>query len=136
MQTIAISTIISAPIDKVWDYYTKPEHITHWNFASDDWCCPRATNDLRPGGSFSSRMEARDGSVVFDFEGIYDVVQNLQHIKYHMSDGRQVDTAFSESDGKTTVATIFDAENENTLELQQNGWQSILNNFKSYVEKS
>lgn len=131
---ITIETIISAYTKKVWEYYSAPEHITKWNFASDDWHCPSAENDLRTGGKFKSRMEAKDGSFGFDFEGVYDEVVDHKKIAYTMPDSRQVTTYFENLGDKTKVTTTFDAENENSVEMQRTGWQSILNNFKQYVE--
>lgn len=131
---ITIEALVSADIKKVWDYYTKPDHITKWNFASDNWHCPKAENDLRVGGKFKSRMEAKDGSFGFDFEAIYDEVINHKKIAYTMPDSRQVIINFENFEGKTKVTTTFDAENENSIELQKNGWQAILDNFKKYVE--
>jgi uncharacterized protein YndB with AHSA1/START domain len=133
---ITIESIISANTKKVWDYYTLPEHITKWNFASDDWHCPKAENDLRVGGKLKSRMEAKDGSFGFDFEAIYDEVINHKKISYNLTDGRQVITFFENQNGKTKVTTTFDAETQNSVELQRNGWQSILDNFKKYVESN
>lgn len=131
---ITIETTISANIDKIWEYWTRPEHITKWNFASDDWHCPSAENDLKVGGKFSSRMEAKDGSFGFDFEGIYDEVIEHKKIAYSMADNRQAITNFDEQGSNTKVTTIFDAENEDPVEMQRTGWQTILNNFKKYVE--
>ena len=133
---ITIESVISGSTKKVWDYYTLPEHITKWNFASDDWHCPKAENDLRVGGKLKSRMEAKDGSFGFDFEAIYDEVINHKKISYNLTDGRQVITAFENQNGKTKVTTTFDAETQNSVELQRNGWQAILDNFKEYVESN
>lgn len=133
-EKIKIETTISADIKKVWDYYTKPEHITKWNFASDDWHCPKAENDLRVGGKLKSRMEAKDGSFGFDFEAIYDEVVEHKKISYTMTDGREAITNFKYQNGKTKVTTTFDAENENPVDMQRSGWQAILDNFKKYVE--
>ena len=133
---ITIESVISASTKKVWDYYTLPEHITKWNFASDDWHCPKAENDLRVGGKLKSRMEAKDGSFGFDFEAIYDEVINHKKISYNLTDGRQVITVFENQNGKTKVTTTFDAETQNSIELQRNGWQAILDNFKKYVESN
>jgi len=133
---ITIETTISADTKKVWDYYSAPEHITKWNFASDDWHCPSAENDLRTGGKFKSRMEAKDGSFGFDFEGVYDEVVAHKKIAYTMPDGRKVITNFESDGGRTKVTTTFDAENENSVEMQKSGWQSILDNFKKYVESN
>ena len=131
---ITIESVISANTKNVWDCYTLPEHITKWNFASDDWHCPKAENDLRVGGKLKSRMEAKDGSFGFDFEAIYDEVINHKKISYNLTDGRQVITVFENQNGQTKVTTTFDAETQNSVELQRNGWQAILENFKKYVE--
>ena len=133
---INIETLISADVKKVWDCWTKSEHITKWNFASDDWHCPSAENDLKVGGKFKSRMEAKDGSFGFDFEGVYDEVVDHKKIAYTMPDSRQVITYLENLGDKTKVTTTFDAENENPVELQRTGWQSILDNFKKYVESN
>lgn len=133
---IKIETTISAPPQKVWTYWTKPEHITKWNFASDDWQCPRATNDLRTGGKYSARMEAKDGSFGFDFVAVYDEVVDQKKIAYTMEDGRQAITEFQGLGDQTKVMTTFDAETQNPAEMQRQGWQAILNNFKSYTEKN
>lgn len=133
---ITVSAAINAPVAKVWDAWTKPEHITKWNNASEDWHTPKAENDLRKGGAFSSRMEAKDGSMGFDFGGVYDDVKNHELIAYTMGDGRTVSILF-ESEGNTTnVTETFEAESSNPIEMQQGGWQSILDNFKQYAETS
>jgi uncharacterized protein YndB with AHSA1/START domain len=131
---ITVTASIAAALTKVWNCWTMPEHIVHWNFADPSWQCPRAENDLTVGGKYSARMEAKDGSFGFDFEAIYDVVDEHQVITYTMGDGRQATTTFSNDENTTTVTTTFDAETENSVELQQGGWQAILNNFKNYVE--
>lgn len=133
---VIVEAIIAADTIKVWDYWNKPEHITKWNYASDDWHCPKAENDLRIGGKLSSRMEAKDGSIGFDFEAVYDQVIAQKKISYTMSDGRKATTEFERQDDKTKVKTIFDAENDNPVEMQREGWQTILNNFKKYVESN
>lgn len=133
---ITIAAIISADLKKVWNFYSVPEHITKWNFTSDDWHCPKAENDLRVGGKFKSRMEANDGSFGFDFEGVYDEVVVHKKIVYTMPDSRQVITNFENLGDKTNVTTTFDAETENSIELQRTGWQAILDNFKKYVESN
>ena len=133
-QKITVSATINVERDKVWDYYTIPEHITKWNFASDDWQCPSAVNDMRVGGKYSARMEAKDGSFGFDFEAIYDEITDGKSFIYTMPDGRKVDVNF-ESVGNSTEATVtFDAETQNPIEMQRGGWQTILNNFKKYAE--
>jgi uncharacterized protein YndB with AHSA1/START domain len=134
-QKVIVQAIINAPISKVWENWTVPKHITQWNNASDDWHTPHAENDLRVGGKFLSRMEAKDGSFGFDFEGIYSEVTPFKKIKYGLEDGRQVETIFTENGETTKVETTFDAENENPVEMQKDGWQAILNNFKKYVEQ-
>ncbi|MEP6848105.1 MAG: SRPBCC family protein [Acidobacteriota bacterium] len=131
---ITVETNIAADVKKVWEYWTKPEHITKWNFASDDWQCPKAENDLRVGGKMKSRMEAKDGSFGFDFEAVYDEVVENERILYTIADGRQVTTNFDGVANETKVVTIFEAESENPVEMQKGGWQAILNNFKKYVE--
>lgn len=133
-ETITIEATIEAPIEKVWETWTKPEHITQWSFASEDWFTPKAENDLRPGGKFSTRMEAKDGSFGFDFEGTYDEVTDHKLISYSLEDGRKVKIEFEEKGDQTLVKEIFDAETENPVEMQKAGWQAILNNFKKYTE--
>lgn len=131
---ITVSATIEAPIAKAWECYTYPDHITQWNFATDDWQCPVASNDLRVGGTYSARMEAKDGSFGFDFEAIYDVVVTQRELTYTMGDGRQATTLFESQGNETKVTTTFDAENENPVDIQQQGWQMILNNYKKYTE--
>lgn len=131
---INIGTTIAADTNKVWDYWTKPEHITKWNFASPDWHCPSAKNDLRAGGKYSARMEAKDGSFGFDFEAIYDEVVPQKKITYTMGDGRKATTIFENTGGKTKVDITFDAEDQNPIEMQRGGWSAILENFKKYAE--
>jgi uncharacterized protein YndB with AHSA1/START domain len=131
---VKIEAMVAVEREKAWEYYTVPEHIVKWNFASDDWHCPSASTDLHVGGVFSARMEAKDGSSGFDFEGIYDEIVEGEKVVYHMSDGRVVTVTF-ESKGEGTLATVvFDAEMTNSVELQRRGWQAILNNFKKYAE--
>ena len=130
---VKIAATIDADNKKVWDYWNKPEHITKWNFAVDDWHCPSAENDLKVGGKLRSRMEAKDGSFGFDFEGTYDEVVDHKKITYTIADGRKVTTNFENLGGKTQVTTEFEAEGQNPVEMQQQGWQAILNNFKKYA---
>lgn len=133
---ITVETIVNAPVPKVWEYWTKPEHIKKWNNASDDWHTPHAENDLREGGSFSCRMEAKDGSFGFDFGGIYDAVRNNEYIEYTLGDSRKVKIIFAENGNTTQVTESFEAEDQNSIELQKGGWQSILDNFKKYTESN
>lgn len=132
--TIKIETIVAAPVKIVWKSWTQPNHIIHWNFASDDWHCPHAENDLREEGKFVWRMEAKDGSVGFDFVGEYRKVKPNQLIEYTIEDGRKVKITFDEEGNQTHVTEVFEAESQNPLEMQKGGWQAILNNFKKYVE--
>jgi uncharacterized protein YndB with AHSA1/START domain len=132
--TLKVETTIAAPVEKVWQYWTEPKHITQWNNASDDWHTPKAENDLRVGGKFISRMEAKDGSWGFDFTGTYTQITENQRIEYTMEDGRKVQIIFQPQDSGTRVTELFDAEKTHSLEMQQTGWQAILDNFKKYVE--
>ncbi|MBI1307033.1 MAG: activator of HSP90 ATPase [Bacteroidetes bacterium] len=134
MTKITIQTIVNADVQKAWDYYNKPEHIVHWNFASDDWHCPSAEVDLRVGGMMKSRMEAKDGSFGFDFGANYNVVENLKKIVYTIPDGRVVEITFNDQSGKTEIIIVFDAESINPVEMQKSGWQAILNNYSKYTE--
>lgn len=134
MDRITVKTSVKADIDKVWKYWTKPEHITNWNFATDEWICPSAENHLKPNGTFSWRMEAKDGSMGFDFEGTYEKIVDKELISYKMSDGRKVDVEFTPNGTETIVSETFDAEGTNPDEQQREGWQAILGNFKRYVE--
>ncbi|MBG6236035.1 uncharacterized protein YndB with AHSA1/START domain [Pedobacter sp. CAN_A7] len=131
---ITVQTTVSADKSKVWTYYTMPEHITQWNFASDDWQCPAVENDMRVGGKYNARMEAKDGSVGFDFEAVYDDIQEGEEFTYTMLDGRQAHVSFKNLGDETEVTVTFDAEKENNEELQRSGWQAILDNFRNYVE--
>lgn len=134
MERITIQTKIKAPVREVWNYWTDPQHIVNWNQATEDWHTPTAENDLRVGGKFLSRMEARDGSFGFDFGGVYSEVEPHQRIAYTMSDERSVEIDFSEKKGETHIVQSFDPESENSIEMQRQGWQAILDNFKKYVE--
>lgn len=131
---ITVSADINAPVERVWECYNTPEHITQWNFASDDWHCPSAENDLKVGGKLSSRMEAKDGSAGFDFGGTYTEVVENEKVAFDMDDGRKVEVVFAPENGSVKVNVTFDPEEENSRELQQQGWQAILDNFKKYVE--
>ena len=133
---ITVETTINAPLQKVWDCWTDPQHIINWNFASDDWHSPNAENDLHSGGRFVYRMEAKDGSFGFDFTGTYDIVEEGVLIEYTMDDGRKATIKFIAENDTTRIVESFQAEQTNSLELQQNGWQAILNNFKKYVERA
>ena len=132
---LTVETTMEVPVEKAWKYWTEPEHITRWNFASDDWSCPDAHNDLRNGGRFSYRMEARDGSTGFDFSGKYDKVNPGKEIHYSLDDDRRVQVTFSSEGGRTTVKESFEADSNHSPEVQRQGWQAILDNFKNYTER-
>jgi uncharacterized protein YndB with AHSA1/START domain len=133
---ITVSAIIYAPVAKVWESWTNPKHIIHWNNASDDWHTPKAENDLRVGGKFLSRMEACDGSMGFDFTGEYSKIEKFKLIESTLGDGRKLQVHFEPDGSGTRVTEVFEAEHENTVELQRTGWQAILDNFKKHVEAS
>jgi uncharacterized protein YndB with AHSA1/START domain len=133
---ITVTATVNADAKKVWDYYTNPEHITKWNFADPSWQCPSASNDMRVGGKYSARMEAKDGSFGFEFEATYDEVVDGEKFTYTMPDGRQASVSFNENGSETEVEVTFDPEGQNPLEMQKNGWQAILNNFKKYTEEN
>jgi uncharacterized protein YndB with AHSA1/START domain len=134
-EKITVSVIVNTSLSQAWKTFTTPESIVQWNFASDDWCCPRATNDLRVDGSFNYRMESSDGKVGFDFEGKYTKVIPDRQIDYVLGDDRKVSIEFRAIGMQTKVVETFDAETENSLELQKTGWQAILNNFKKQAEQ-
>ena len=134
-KTITVQAVINAPVEQVWKLYTEPEHVMKWNNASNDWHTPRAENDLKVGGKFLYRMEAKDGSSGFDFDGTYKQVIANELIVYSISDGRKVEVTFTKDDNaRTKMDTTFEAESINPIEMQRDGWQAILNNFKIYVE--
>jgi uncharacterized protein YndB with AHSA1/START domain len=131
---IIVDVTVEAPVEKVWECWTEPKHIMQWNTASDDWHTPRATTDLKEGGTFTARMEAKDGSTGFDFQGTFKKVVPHKKLEYVMEDGRMVSITFEGQGVKTRLTETFDAEGENPVEMQRQGWQSILNNFKKYTE--
>lgn len=131
---ITVSVTVNVRVEKAWNYFTQPEHITQWCFAIDAWHAPRAENDLRAGGKFLTRMEAKDGSAGFDFTGVYNEVKLHEFFSYTMEDGRKVKVSFSEKDNATIITETFDPESANPIEMQRNGWQAILENFKKYAE--
>ncbi len=131
---IEVETTINAPVKKVWEHWTDPKHIVQWNHASADWHTTRAENDVRVGGSFVARMEAKDGSFGFDFGGVYDAVIINKYIEYTIGDGRKVQVYFADDGNKTNVKESFEAESTNSADMQKAGWQSILDNFKKYTE--
>lgn len=134
MARITVKSTVKSPAKKVWDLWTDPDHIINWNTASEDWHTPHAENDLKPGGKFLSRMEAKDGSFGFDFSGTYTKVTPHKELNYTLDDGRKVEVNFEEDNGETEVITNFDAETENSVEMQRQGWQAIMDSFKKYAE--
>lgn len=135
MNQVTVQTEVNQPIEQVWDLFTNPKHIINWNFAHESWECPSASNDLQVGGQLQSRMQAKDGSFGFDLIGIYDEIKEQQSLKYHLEDGRNVEVIFENLSGdKTRITENFDPENQNPVDLQKDGWQAILNNFKTYSE--
>lgn len=134
MNQIIITTNIGANIKDVWNYYTTPEHITKWNFADPSWHCPSVSNDMKVGGKYVARMEAKDGSFGFDFETTYDEIIDGERFTYSMVNGRQVTVDFKKNGNQTAVTVSFDPETENPLDMQKRGWQAILDNFKNYAE--
>ncbi|MCF8256235.1 MAG: SRPBCC family protein [Flavobacteriales bacterium] len=133
LQPITITASVAATPQKAWECYTDPAHVIGWNFASDDWHCPSASTDLRAGGRFVARMEAKDGSFGFDFEGIYTQVEPQRSLGYVLADGRNVSVSFRANGDATTVTVTFDPETENSIELQRQGWQAILDNYARYA---
>ena len=133
---LTISSMVHAPIERVWSAWNEPQHITQWNTPADDWHSPSAANDLRNGGNFNYRMEAKDGSFGFDFAGTYNEVVPQEKIHYTLGDGREVTNIFNAKDGGVEITSTFEAENENPVDMQQAGWQAILNNFKKHTESA
>lgn len=132
---ITVEARVNAPVAKVWKHWTAPESITKWNAASDDWHCPSATNDVRVGGLFTARMEAKDGSFGFDFAGTYTEMRPNELLVYKLGDDREVRVEFEGQGNATMVRETFTAEGTHSIEMQRGGWQSILNRFKDFVEK-
>lgn len=137
MDPIKIEITILKPIQKVWDFFTEPDHITQWNFASDEWTCSSAQNDLQVGGVFNYRMEMKDEDFGFDYKGSYDEIIPLQKIKYHLDDGRKVEVLFEKVDENTTLVTqAFEPDPQQPELMQREGWYSILDNFHKHVENN
>lgn len=131
---ITVEATVNVPIEKAWKYWAEPKHIMNWCNASDDWHAPKAENDLRTGGKFSTRMEAKDGSFGFDFGGVYSLVKDHEKIEYAMEDGRKVQITFVSTPEGVKITEHFDAEDQNPVEMQKDGWQAILDNYKKYTE--
>lgn len=132
-EKINVRATVLADKQKVWDYYTQPEHITKWNFADPSWHCPTATNDLNVGGRYVARMEAKDGSFSFDFDAVYTEINKGENFSYEFG-GRLARVDFEGANGQTEISVTFDPETENSIDLQRQGWQAILDNFKKYTE--
>ncbi|MFD0681957.1 MULTISPECIES: SRPBCC family protein [unclassified Paenibacillus] len=135
-KTITVETTVHKSVGEVWKYWTEPQHITKWCYASNDWHAPNAENDLKEGGRFLTRMEAKDGSFGFDFGGVYDEVRINEYISYTIADGRKVAITFISQENNTKVIETFEAETINSIEMQKAGFQAILDNFKKYSETS
>lgn len=133
-EKITILTAVNAKIEKVWQYYNQAQHIIHWNFATDEWCCPKVETDFIEGGKYLARMEAKDGSFGFDFEAVFDEIREPEWVAYTMGDGRRAEIEFREEGEKTVVKISFDPDQSHSREMQRDGWQAILNNFKKYAE--
>lgn len=135
MKKITISATVNASVEKVWEIWTNPEDITHWNSPSEDWHTPLAENDLKIGGKFKYTMAAKEGSMSFDFEGIYTAVDKQEKIEYKLADNREVSIFFDDLGDRVKVTESFDPEDVNPLEMQKAGWQAILDKFKDYTER-
>ncbi|MBU3660479.1 MAG: activator of HSP90 ATPase [Flavobacteriales bacterium] len=135
MKEITIDTIVNSSISKTWNFYTEPQHITQWNFADPSWHCPSASNDMKIGGKYLARMEAKDASFGFDFEAYYTEINEGKNFTYEFG-GRKCTVQFEEIGDATKVTISFDPETENPIEMQRTGWQLILNNFKNYTESN
>ena len=133
-QVITVETTINAPVEKAWEYFSLPKHIINWNNASEDWCTPKSENDFREGGKFVNRMEAKDGSIGFDFTGTYSKIIPNEYIEYTITDGRNVKIHFAPDGEKTKIEESFEAETSHPKDVQKAGWQNILDNFKKYTE--
>ena len=133
---VTIEAVVNAPAEKVWELWNNPKHVIQWNTPSPDWHTPSAESDLRVGGTFSYRMEAKDGSFGFDFAGTYDDVTPNKCLAYTIGDGRAVEVLFDAEGNSTKITSTFEAENQNPVEMQRGGWQAILDNFKKYAESA
>jgi len=133
---ITVKATVNGPVEKVWKYWNEPKHITQWCAASDDWHAPKAENDLREGGNFSTTMAAKDGSMSFDFGGVYTKLESNKLIEYTIGDGRKVSIRFASNGNETRIEETFEAEDTNPIEMQRAGWQAILDNFKKYTENN
>lgn len=133
VKSITVRTAIEATVEQVWHFFTQPEHITKWNFASDDWHCPAAENNLQVGGTFNYTMASKDEPIAFGFEGTYEAIETHKKIVYKIADGRKVVVKFDVLDDKVILTEIFEPENVHSIALQRDGWQAILDNFKKHI---
>lgn len=136
LTTITVEATVNAPVEKVWEFWTEPKHITQWCHASDDWHAPYAENDLTTGGKCKTTMAAKDGSFSFDFEGVYSNIEPHKTIEYTIADGRKVKIDFTGQGSATNIIETFEAETTHSVDMQRSGWQAILDNFKKYTEKN
>ena len=132
---ITVAATIDADAQKVWEYYTEPKHIVNWNFADPSWHCPKASNEMKVGGTYNARMEAKDGSFGFDFEAVYTNIIKGDEFTYEFG-GRTATVKLNKLNDQTEIVVVFDPEEENPIEMQKDGWQAILNNFKLYTENN
>ncbi len=134
MKLVTVQSTINENVSLVWEYWTTPEHIVNWNFASPDWCCPSAEHNLIVGGKLKYRMAAKDGSMAFDYTATFTKLKTNELIEYVLDDGRKVSILFQANEGNTEIVETFEVEDENSIDLQKQGWQAILDNFKNYIE--
>lgn len=134
MKTVTVENTINKKTELVWEYWTSPEHIMQWNFATPEWHCPKAEHDLSVGGKLCYNMAAKDGSIAFDYMATFTAIDPNQLLEYVLNDGRKVSIQFTDKGDTTLVTQTFEIEDENSIELQRKGWQAILNNFKKHAE--
>ncbi len=135
-QLVTVQIDVSATIQKAWDFLTDPQHIIQWNFASTEWECPSASHELKVGGALNYKMAAKDGTMGFDYKGTFTEIKPKELLEYTLDDGRKVSIRFREDNEMTSITESFEVEDENTLEMQRQGWQAILENFKTYIEST
>lgn len=136
MKIVVVETVVHKYVEQVWEFWTTPEHISNWNFATPEWHCPSAEHDLKVGGKLKYHMAAKDGSMAFDYEATFTKIIPNEHLEYRLDDGRNVSIKFLAEVGFTKVIESFEVEDENSIEMQRQGWQAILDNFKRYAESN
>ena len=134
MKTVTVENTIGTNVDKAWEFWTNPEHITHWNFATPEWHCPTAEHDLRVGGKLKYTLAAKDGSMAFDYTATFTTIKPGELLEYTLDDGRKVSISFIGKGNTTQIIERFEVEDENSIDMQRQGWQAILDNFKRYAE--